>query len=107
MSLVTSDMAALAGSPSGSGLPTERMTRIAARRAFVEMKQSYLGAAADIPGPTGAILQRKLRSASEPWELWPLRAVILASLPTDHPGSAAHRKNLQRELDAVFDRDAA
>lgn len=100
-------MAPVAGSPRGFGLPTERMTRIAARRAFVEMKQSYLGAAADIAGPTGSMLQRKLRGASEPWELWRLRAVILASLAADHPNSTVHRKNLQRELDAVFDRDEA
>lgn len=85
------------------GLPSERTNRIATRRAFVEMKQAFLAAAADIAGSTGDMLQRKLRCASEPWQLWSLRAVILASLQAGHVRTAAHRKNLQREIDVLFD----
>jgi len=96
----------IVGSARGPGLPSERTTRIAVRRAFVVMKQGYLGAAADIAGSTGAMLQRKVRTASEPWELWSLRAVMLASLPAEHPRTPEHRKNLQRDLDTIFDATA-
>ena len=87
--------------PAG-GLPQERVARIAARRAFVEMKQTYMDATSDIAGATAALLQHKVRRASEPWELWSLRAVILASLPADHERTAGHRSKLAREFDSLF-----
>jgi hypothetical protein len=86
----------------GSGLPQERLARIASRRAFVEMKQCYMNAASDIAGATAAMLQLKVRRASEPWELWSLRAVILASLPSDHQRTTSHRLKLEREFDSIF-----
>ena len=87
--------------PAG-GLPQERVARIAARRAFVEMKQAYMDATSDIAGATAALLQHKVRRASEPWELWSLRAVILASLPADHERTVGHRTKLAREFDSLF-----
>lgn len=85
-----------------AGLLQERLARIAARRAFVEMKQSYMSAASDIASATAALLQHKVRRASEPWELWSLRAVILASLPADHERTVRHRMKLEREFDSIF-----
>lgn len=80
---------------------SERLARLAARRAFVELKQAFMRAAALIEGEIGARLQRRVRRATEAVELWRLRAVVLASLPeTD----AAHvsRIELSRQLDSVF-----
>ena len=85
-----------------AGLSMERQTRIAARRAFVEMKQSYMGAASDISGSTAAMLQQRVRNASEAWELWSLRAVILASLTEGHERTQSHRMKLEREFDSIF-----
>jgi hypothetical protein len=88
------------------GLPQEQLARIAARRAFVEMKQSYMNAASDIASVTGGLLQHKVRRASEPWELWSLRAVILASLTADHERTVGHRMKLEREFDSIFSRSS-
>jgi hypothetical protein len=96
---------AKAGLP-GAGLPQERLARIAARRAFVEMKQSYMSAVSDIASTTGGLLQNKVRKASEPWELWSLRAVILASLASDHERTRSHRMKLEREFDSIFSRSS-
>jgi hypothetical protein len=84
------------------GLPDERLARVAARRAFVEMKQAFLRAAADIDGAVGEMLQRKVRSATEAVELWRLRAVVLASLASGHERTPLHRFELHRQLDSVF-----
>lgn len=88
----------------GAGMPQERLARIAARRAFVEMKQSYMSAVSDIDSATGGMLQHRVRKASEPWELWSLRAVILASLPVEHERTRTHRLKLEREFDSIFSR---
>ena len=80
----------------------ERMARIAARRAFVEMKLCFMRAAADVAGPIGARLQQKVRQATEAVELWRLRAAILCSLPPDHERTPAHCLELERQLDSLF-----
>jgi len=84
------------------GMPDERLARVAARRAFVEMKHAFMRAAADIDGPVGEMLQRKVRSATEAVELWRLRAVVLASLVEQHERTPLHRLELHRQLDSVF-----
>jgi hypothetical protein len=84
------------------GMPQERLARIAARRAFVEMKQAYMKAASDIEGAAAQHLQHSVRSAHEPWELWSLRALILASLASGHSRTPRHRMNLEREFDSIF-----
>jgi hypothetical protein len=84
------------------GLPDERLARVAARRAFVEMKHAFMRAAADIDGTVGEMLQRKVRSASEAVDLWRLRAIVLASLAEQHERTPLHRLELHRQLDSVF-----
>jgi hypothetical protein len=84
------------------GLPPDRLAQIAARRDFVEMKQSYMHAASDIASSTGELLQHRVRKATEPWELWSLRAVILASLAADHERTLSHRMRLERAFDSIF-----
>lgn len=84
------------------GLPDERMARVAARRAFVDMKQAFLCATADIDAPVGRVLHGKVRSATEATELWRLRAAVLAALPARHERTEAHRAELRRQLDSLF-----
>jgi hypothetical protein len=89
------------------GLDAQRLARIAARRAFVEMKQAFMRAAADVDGPVGELLQRKTRLAAEPTDLWRLRAALLASLPSHHQRTPLHRLELHRQLDSLFPVDAS
>jgi hypothetical protein len=83
-------------------IPPEQLARIAARRAFVEMKHSFMRAAGDVDGPIGTLLCAKVRRATEPAHLWRLRAVLLASLPDDHERTPIHRMELHRQLDSLF-----
>lgn len=86
----------------GFGMPDDRLARMAARRAFVEMKQVFIRAAADVTGDVGEMLQQRVRTANEPVELWRLRAVLLASLPVNHQRSLTHRIELHRQLDSLY-----
>jgi hypothetical protein len=87
--------------PSGFGLPEDRLARIAARRAFVELKTSFICAASDACGPTGELLRRKVRDADEALQLC-LRLALLAALPIGHERTAQHRSELLQQLDSVF-----
>ena len=83
-------------------LPDERVTRIAERRAFVELKACFIRAAAAIDGHIGERLQRHVRQASEPVQLWRLSGAILAALRDDDTHSHVHRIELRRQLDSIF-----
>jgi hypothetical protein len=80
----------------------ERLARIAARRAFVELKSTFMRAAADIDGAVGEDLQRKVRQASEPVQLWRLRGSVLMALHAHHERTPIHRIELRRQLDSIF-----
>jgi hypothetical protein len=84
------------------GLPQERLARVAARRAFVEMKIAFMQATSSIEGSLGVLLQRKVRQTCEPIELWRLREVVLQSLPPQHPRTSSHRMELRQQLDSLF-----
>lgn len=79
-------------------LPQERLARVAARRAFVEMKQGFMQAAAGLRGASAALLQRQLRIAGDIGELLELSDTLLAVLPA---GGEAHAA-VQRQLERVF-----
>lgn len=82
----------------GAGLPVERSARLAARRAFVELKLTFLEALAE--APDAAWLRAQVRNAEEPVDLWLLRAPVFAAL-----SGAAHgqrRRALRRGLDSIF-----
>jgi hypothetical protein len=83
-------------------LPDERIARIAARRAFVELKLCFMRAAADVDGSLGVRLQQQVRRASEPVQLWQLRAAVLAALLDRHERTPIHRIELRRQLDSIF-----
>jgi hypothetical protein len=84
----------------GVGLPHDRDARIAARRAFVNLKQTYLTAVETLPGPRADWLRFQIRHAAEPADLWMLRAAVFEALPgREHRDS---RDTLQRGIDSVF-----
>jgi hypothetical protein len=83
-------------------LPDERVARIAARRAFVDLKLCFMRAAADIDGPLGVRLQRQVRQASESVQLWRLSAAVLAALRSNGERMHVHRQELRRQLDSIF-----
>ena len=86
-----------AGLP-GAGLPHDRVARIAARRAFVELKVTFQSAVAGLSGSRGQWLQQQVRLAEDPFDLWMLRALVFASLCNDDQ----QRKRLQRHIESVF-----
>lgn len=86
----------------GFGLPEERLARVAARRAFVDLKTSFMRATADIEGSMGELLQRKVRHTREAVELWRLRSAVFAALPTHNESSLLHKLELHQQLDSVF-----
>lgn len=78
------------------GLPQERLARIAARRAFVEMKQCFMLAAAEVKGSIGLRLQSQVRLTREVIDLWRLHADLLEALPYDQPQAQSRRRELQQ-----------
>ena len=86
----------------GAGLPDDRQARLAARRAFVNLKLTYLAVVEALPGPRADWLRFQIRHAAEPADLWLLRSAVFDALP----GRAhrAERDSLQRGIDSVFPR---
>ena len=90
------------GTGSGSGTPRERLARIAARRAFVGMKQRFVDAVAGIPGQRGDWLRFQVRHAQAPVDLWLLRGAVFASLQDGCRERRTVRHDLRRALDSAF-----
>ena len=86
----------------GAGLPHDRMARLAARQAFVGLKQCFIEAIAALPEAPGAWLRQQVRSAEEPIDLWLLRAPVFASLAGNDPARRQCRQQLRRGLDSLF-----
>lgn len=87
----------------GHSLPEEaRMARVAARKAFVEMKQSFMRAAAEVEGEQGRELQLQIRQATEVTELWRVRRALFLALPKDTARGNRHRGELRQHLDSAF-----
>jgi hypothetical protein len=84
------------------GLPGDRAARIAARRAFVELKQTYLLALADASEEEAGWLRNQVRSAEQPVDLWLLRAPVFAVLSGTDPERRKRRQMLRRGLDSMF-----
>lgn len=87
---------------SAGGLPGDRMARIAARRAFVELKQTYLLALAVASDDEAGWLRNQVRSAEQPVDLWLLRAPVFAVLSGTDPDRRRRRQMLRRGLDSMF-----
>ena len=83
-------------------LSPEQAARVAARRALVALKQSFMHAVDTLDGPDADWLRRKVRQADDSVELWRLRPTIFALMPEDDARCALHRHELNRQLDSVF-----
>jgi hypothetical protein len=90
----------------GAGLPHDRMARMAARQAFVVLKNSFSEAVASLPDARGAWLRQQVRSAEEPIDLWMLRAPVFASLAGIDPAQRQRRQALRRAMDSLFQEDS-
>jgi hypothetical protein len=84
------------------GMPGDRHARLAARRAFVELKQTFLQSLADLEEPRFDGLRHQVRGTEEPLELWLLRAPVFAALSRPEPDFRRRRQLVRRALDAVF-----
>ena len=81
----------------GIGMPQDRHARIAARRAFVNLKLPFLIALLALPGGHGDWLRHQVRRAEDPADLWLLRGLVLDTLP-----GGAGRAALLRDLHTLF-----
>lgn len=84
----------------GVGLPSDRHARTAARRAFVELKTTFLDALQDLPDAEW--LRQQVRSAEDPADLWLLRAPVFDLLTGAVPEQRVRRRMLRRGLDSLF-----
>jgi hypothetical protein len=84
------------------GLPQAREARLAARRAFVDMKLLFLRATAPLEDRKGQWLRLQVRRANDPIDLWLLRGPVLRALSHDAQGHRALRAELYRSLDSIF-----
>ncbi len=84
------------------GMPGERLARVAARRAFVEMKLRFMQAAKDIPGPRGESLIKLVRQSTQAVELWRLREEMLEALDATAERTSLHQQEIRRQLGNVF-----
>lgn len=85
-----------------AGLPGDRLARMAARRAFVELKTMFMRAVEPLQDRKGQWLQEKVRLATDPMDLWLLRSPVLAAQSGDAPEALALRAELYRAIDSVF-----
>lgn len=83
-----------------SGMPADRLARLAAGRAFVALKLSFLHVIDGLDGQGD--LKARVREAEEPIELWALRAPVFAALAGDQAQQRCHRQLLNRSLESTF-----
>ncbi len=86
----------------GVGMPQDRLARLAARRAFVDLKLDFMVATAGLPGPRGEWLRECVRRAEDPYNLWRLRHSLFAALAGNDPDSCTIRHALRTGLDTLF-----
>jgi hypothetical protein len=93
---------ALLAMPCAVGMPQDRLARVAARQAFVDLKQDFTVAVAGIPGPRGEWLRQVIHRAEEPWALWRARAILFEEIRGNDPDACTVRDSLQTGLDSLF-----
>ncbi|MBL8331168.1 MAG: hypothetical protein JNJ71_20190 [Rubrivivax sp.] len=86
----------------GAGLPQDRLAKLAARRAFVELKQDFMIATAGLPGHRGDWLRERVRKSEDPYDLWQLRQSLFAALAGNDPDTCTIRHALKTGLDSLF-----
>jgi hypothetical protein len=85
-----------------AGLPHDRHARIAARRAFVDIKQRFMDATALVDAPRGNWLRYQVRQAQEMTDLWLLRGAVFSALQAEGRTTERARSELQDALDYSF-----
>lgn len=96
------------GLPAGlAGMPQERLMRVAARRAFVDMKTEFLHALDELAAPPDLDddlrqLRRLVRAAQEPEQLWALQRPVFGALRRDPVAGPRLRDSLRQGLDSLF-----
>lgn len=83
------------------GLPGDRHARLAARRAFVELRLTFLQALADLNDKHVDGLRCQVRGTEEPVDLWLLRAPVFAALSGPELDCRRRRQLVRRALDSV------
>ena len=86
-----------AGAPTG-----DRLAAIAARRAFVALKLTFVDAVAALDGARAQWLHQQVRAAEHPVDLWLLRASLFSELAGHQPERRQQRQRLRRALEAAF-----
>jgi hypothetical protein len=86
----------------GVGMPQDRLARLAARRAFVDLKHDFMMATAGLPGARGEWLRERVRRAEDPYNLWQLRHSLFAALGGNDPDACTIRHALRTGLDTLF-----
>jgi hypothetical protein len=86
----------------GAGLPGDRLALMAARRAFVNLKNTFTQAVRRLDDPRADWLRQQVRGAEEPVDLWLLRAPLFAALSGPAPEMRSERVRLRRSLDSLF-----
>jgi hypothetical protein len=84
-----------------NGMPADRAARIAARRAFVDMKSLFMRSVENLQHRKGAWLRSQVRAAEDPLDLWLIRGPLLAALREDDR-TRSMRAELYRSLDNTF-----
>lgn len=84
----------------GAGMPGDRSARMAARRSFVVLKQTFMTALAGVVDADWLVDQ--VRCAEEPVDLWLLRAPVFAVLGGADAERRQRRQMVRRGLDSVF-----
>ena len=82
------------------GLPNDRHARLAARRVFVELKDTFIAAAATLDN--GDWLRAQVRGAEQPEDLLLLRGHLFAALAGNDDDLRETRRTLRRSLDSLF-----
>jgi len=83
-------------------LAQQRASRIAARRAFVDMKLGFIKLAAQARGTMGSRLQQRVRQAQDPADLIGLQQDLADSLPHDSSQAERLRQELAQQLQRMF-----
>lgn len=86
----------------GYGMPQDRLARLAARQAFVDLKHDFMVAVAMLPGARGEWLRLLVRNAEDPIALARVRRFLFAELPGNDPDSCSVRQSLQIGLGSLF-----
>ncbi len=84
------------------GMLGDRNARLAARRAFVELKVTFMQALADLTDARFDWLRNQVRGTEEPVDLWLLRAPVFVALSGPEPEFRRRRQLVRRALDSVF-----